>query len=137
MNKKGSIVVIDDDVDDHEILQEIFKELNLPNEIKYFGTVQSAIDYLSLYQTEPFIIISDLHLQEIDGLQLQEKLKDSEEISRKCIPLIFVTTGTTKENLTRVYRSSAQGLFYKPPQYDKWKSLLKDIYDYWQDAITP
>ena len=28
MNKKGSIVVIDDDVDDHEILQEIFKELS-------------------------------------------------------------------------------------------------------------
>ena len=137
MNKKGSIVVIDDDVDDHEILQEIFTELNLPNEIKYFGVVQSALDYLSLHQTEPFIIISDLHLQEIDGLQLLEKIKNNEEISRKCIPLIFVTTGTTKENLTKVYRSSTQGIFYKPPQYDKWKSLLKDIYDYWQDAITP
>ena len=43
MNKKGSIVVIDDDVDDHEILQEIFEELNLPNEIKYFNDVQSAL----------------------------------------------------------------------------------------------
>ncbi|HTE26061.1 response regulator [Flavitalea sp.] len=137
MNKRGAIVVIDDDLDDHEIIQEIFKELNLPNEIKYFGAVQSALDYLSLHQTEPFIIISDLHLQEINGFQLLDKIRNNDEISRKCIPLIFVTTGTTKENLARAYRLSVQGIFYKPPQYEKWKSLLKDIYDYWQDAITP
>jgi CheY-like chemotaxis protein len=137
MNKRGSIVIIDDDVDDHDILQEIFKELDLPNEIKYFEAVKHAIDYLALNQTEPFIIISDLHLHEVDGFHLQDQIKSNDEISRKCIPLIFVTTGTTKENLARAYRSSAQGIFYKPPEYDKWKSLLKDIYDYWQDAITP
>ena len=137
MNKRGSIVIIDDDVDDREILQEIFKELDLPNEINYFSSVQSALDYLSLYQTEPFIIISDLHLQELDGFHLQERIKNDEEISRKCIPLIFVTTGTTRENLARAYRASTQGIFIKPPQYDKWKFLLKDIYDYWQDATCP
>ena len=137
MNKKGSIVIIDDDADDRDILQEIFTELNLPNEIKYFTAVQSAIDYLSLSQAEPFIIISDLHLHEFDGFQLQEKIRSSEEISRKSIPLIFVTTGTTKENLTKAYKASTQGIFIKPPQYEKWKSLLKDIYDYWEDACSP
>ena len=137
MNKRGSIVIIDDDIDDHEILQEIFRELDLPNEIKYFESVSSALDYLALGQTEPFIIISDLHLHEVDGFHLQDQIKNNEAICRKCIPLVFVTTGTTKENLAKAYRSSAQGIFYKPPQYEKWKSLLKSIYDYWQDAITP
>jgi CheY-like chemotaxis protein len=137
MNKTGSIVIIDDDVDDHEVLQEIFKELDLPNEIKYFESIQSALQYLALDDTDPFIIISDLHLHEVNGFQLRERIANNEEISRKCIPLVFVTTGTTKENIAKAYRSSVQGLFYKPPEYDKWKSLLRDIFDYWQDAITP
>src|SRR5690349_1533690 len=123
MNKKGSIVIVDDDIDDREILQEIFNELNLPNEISFFTSVQTALDYLQLPETEPFIIISDLHLQELDGFQLQERIRNNEVISCKCIPLIFVTTGTTKENLTRAYRASTQGIFFKPPQYDKWKMM--------------
>ncbi|RYY13951.1 MAG: response regulator, partial [Chitinophagaceae bacterium] len=96
-----------------------------------------ALAYLGLNKPEPFIIISDLHLHELDGFQLQEKIKADVDINLKGIPLIFVTTGTTKENLAKAYRSGTQGIFHKPPQYDQWKILLKNIYDYWQDAITP
>ena len=137
MNKSGSIVIIDDDIDDREILHEIFKELNFPNEISFFDSVKAALNYLSQDQIYPFIIISDLHLQELDGFQLQEIVKSDKAISAKCIPLIFVTTGTTKENLIRIYKDSTQGIFYKPAQYDSWKNLLKQIYDYWQHASLP
>jgi len=137
MNKMGSIVIIDDDIDDREILQEIFKELNLPNEIRFFTSAQHALEFLAQPQANPFLIISDLHLQELDGFQLQEKIMNTPEIIQKCIPLVFVTTGTTKENLSRAYRISTQGIFFKPPQYDRWKYLLKGIYDYWQQASTP
>lgn len=137
MNKKGSIVIVDDDIDDREILDEMFKELSLPNKVAYFESVQNALEYLRDPETRPFIIISDLHLQELDGFQLKEKIANDPLIAEKNIPLIFVTTGTTKENLNRAYRGSTQGIFIKPPQYDRWKSLIKSIYDYWQDAIAP
>ena len=134
MNKAGAIVIIDDDVDDRDILNEIFRDLNLPNEICFFTSGQAALSYLQLSHSNPFIIISDLHLQEFDGFHLREKISQDRVISDKCIPLIFVTTGTTRENLRRAYQSSVQGIFYKPPQYDKWKYLIRDIYEYWQAA---
>jgi DNA-binding NtrC family response regulator len=137
MNKNGSIVIVDDDVDDREILDEMFKELKLPNEVAYFESVQNALLYLRDPQTKPFIVISDLHLQELDGFELKEKITSDPVISAKSIPLIFVTTGTTRENLIRAYKASTQGIFIKPPQYDRWKTLIKNIYDYWQDAIAP
>ena len=36
MNKGGSIIIIEDDPDDLEIFNDVFKELNTPNEVKYF-----------------------------------------------------------------------------------------------------
>ena len=137
MNKSGCIVIIDDDIDDREILQEIFRDLRLPNEIRYFNAVQPALEFLGQDDTQPFIIFSDLHLHELDGFQLQELIKNNSGISSKCIPLIFITTGTTKENLARIYKESIQGVFIKPPQYDQWKNLLQQIYEYWQYAIAP
>jgi hypothetical protein len=45
MNKNGPIVIIEDDTDDREILDEIFKELNFKNEIIYFGEGEKALEY--------------------------------------------------------------------------------------------
>ncbi len=42
MNKTGPIIVIEDDSDDQEILDEIFKELDFKNEIIYFQEGEKA-----------------------------------------------------------------------------------------------
>lgn len=47
MNKSGTIVVIEDDEDDKEILVEIFKELNYGNIIIYFSDGEGALKYLT------------------------------------------------------------------------------------------
>lgn len=136
MNKNGPIVIIDDDVDDRDILNDIFKELSLPNEIFYFTSGQAALDYLRLPQSNPFIIISDLHLHEFNGFGLKELIDNDPVAGNKSVPLVFVTTGTTPDNLRRAYKMSVQGIFYKPPQYDTWKRLVQQIYDYWQLASS-
>ena len=46
MNKSGPIIVIEDDRDDQEMLDEIFKELNFKNKIIYFEDGELALDYL-------------------------------------------------------------------------------------------
>jgi hypothetical protein len=75
-----------------------------------------------------------LHLHEFDGFGLKQLIDNDPVTANKCVPLVFVTTGTTRENLKRAYKMSVQGIFYKPPQYDKWKNLIQQIYDYWQTA---
>ena len=50
MNKSGPIIVIEDDIDDKEILGEIFNELKFENKIIFFTEGEKALDYLSKYR---------------------------------------------------------------------------------------
>ena len=46
MNREGPIVVIEDDIDDQEILQMVFKELDFANEIVFLSDGQLALEYM-------------------------------------------------------------------------------------------
>ena len=46
MNKRGPIVVIEDDADDRDLLAMIFKELDHPDEIAFFKYGEEALEYL-------------------------------------------------------------------------------------------
>ncbi|MBC7850669.1 MAG: hypothetical protein H7Y31_13090 [Chitinophagaceae bacterium] len=54
MNKSGPIVVIEDDLDDQEILVEIFHKLGYENKIIYFVDGNDALAYLNQSDTQPF-----------------------------------------------------------------------------------
>ena len=46
MNKGGPIIIIEDDLDDQDILTEIFQELNYKNEVIFFKEGEKALEYL-------------------------------------------------------------------------------------------
>jgi hypothetical protein len=47
MNKSGPIIIIEDDLDDQDVLVEIFKELNYNNKLIFFGDSLKALEYLT------------------------------------------------------------------------------------------
>ncbi len=49
MNKTGPIIIIEDDDDDQDILNQVFKELDYPNEVLFFGDGVAAYNYLIAY----------------------------------------------------------------------------------------
>ena len=57
MNKLGPIVVIEDDIDDQEMLQKIFKDLDYKNNIIFFSDGNLALDYLNSSEVQPFLIL--------------------------------------------------------------------------------
>ena len=54
MNKGGPIIVIEDDIDDQEILSEVFKELKYPNPILFFDNNQGIKDNIVYPQLDQF-----------------------------------------------------------------------------------
>ncbi|MCE7039618.1 hypothetical protein [Dyadobacter sp. CY312] len=66
MNKKGEIVIIEDDADDRFLLEEVFSSLNYPNKRVYFPDGQEALDYLYKTDTVPFLILSDVNMPKLD-----------------------------------------------------------------------
>jgi CheY-like chemotaxis protein len=137
MNKTGPIIVIEDDTDDSEILEAIFKELNLPNELKLFDSGEDALAFISQPSVNPFIILSDINMSLMTGFELRAYIRKEPDLDIKCIPFLFFTTGASRQFVEKAYSLSVQGIFQKPPQYEKWKVLIKEIVDYWSDCISP
>ena len=77
MNKTGPVIIIEDDTDDQEILAEIFKELNSGNEVIFFGDSLQALEYLTDTEIETFLVLSDIYIPKLNGMELSEKVDNN------------------------------------------------------------
>jgi CheY-like chemotaxis protein len=137
MNKDGPIIVIEDDVDDQDILQEIFEKLGYKNKISYFIDGNEALDYLNETDVQPFLILSDINMPKLNGFELRNKVFTNSKLQEKCIPYLFFTTGANKKAVSDAYRLSVQGFFLKPTTIPQFQETIRKIIEYWQECIAP
>jgi len=137
MNRRGPIVIIEDDLDDQEILLEVFNSLNYGNEIIFFSDGYAALDYLTETAFEPFLILSDINLPKLDGMELRAKIHQNEDLRLKSIPYLFFSTSAEQKHVIDAYSKSIQGFFIKPTSYPEIKDSIKTIVDYWLKCVSP
>jgi CheY-like chemotaxis protein len=117
MPQTGPIIIIEDDKDDQELLNEIFLELKIPNIIKFFNSCFQAFDYLLTTVEKPFLIISDINLPAMTGLELCRKLYEHNSLKKKTIPFVFLTTTNDQLVIAQAYDMFIQGFFCKTIEY--------------------
>jgi CheY-like chemotaxis protein len=137
MNKNGTIILIEDDFDDQMILEEIFDKLQLPNAVMFFNECEKVLEYLVTSSDKPFIIISDINLPKLSGLDLRDKLHNNEQLRIRCIPYLFLTTSVNHKDVIDAYSKSIQGFFVKPASFGKLEQLMTNIIAYWKDCTAP
>ena len=59
MPDKGSIIILDSDLDDQKLLQELFQQLGVVNKLCFFQDGSEALNYLKTTRETPFLIISE------------------------------------------------------------------------------
>jgi CheY-like chemotaxis protein len=137
MNKNGPIIVIEDDEDDRDILDDIFQKLAYPNKIHFFPDGEKALQFLNQDEIHPFLILSDINMPKIDGFELRKLVFGNEQLSMKCIPYLFFTTGVSKKAVLEAYAMSVQGFFHKPSSVKELELTVKKIIEYWQECFSP
>jgi CheY-like chemotaxis protein len=137
MNKNGPVVIIEDDTDDQNIMIEIFRDLPCNNEILFFGDGETALEYLTNTDIEPFLILSDINMPKLNGMELREKVHNNEDLRLKSIPYLFFSTSAEQANVIDAYSRSIQGFFIKPASFEKLKSTILKIIEYWQECVSP
>lgn len=137
MNKRGPIIIIEDDMDDQYMLTEIFKELDYENELIFFEDGIQALEYLTDTDVEPFLVLSDINMPKLNGMELREKIHNNEDLRLKSIPYLFFSTSAEQKHVIDAYSRSIQGFFIKPVSYEKLKSIIVKIVEYWQDCESP
>ncbi|MEX2232279.1 MAG: response regulator, partial [Cyclobacteriaceae bacterium] len=88
MKKSGPIIVIEDDLEDQQLLDEIFKNLKFPNRVIFFSDGNDALKYLDTTEEQPFLILSDINMPKMDGFEVRNKIWTNEKLSLKCIPYL-------------------------------------------------
>ena len=137
MNKKGPLVLVEDDKDDQEFMLSALKELQIKNEILLFENGEEAFKHLTKNDIEPFLIISDINMPLMTGTELRDKMQKEAEPKLKAVPFLFFTTGAPRENVIRQYAHSVQGFFQKAYTYEEVKNTCRKIIDYWMECTAP
>jgi len=137
MDKNGPVVVIEDDEDDREILEEIFKTLAYKNKIVFFDDGNDALEYLNKTEVIPFLILSDINMPKINGFELRNTIHTNTQLHIKCIPYLFFTTNANKQSVVDAYAMSVQGFFVKPASFKQLEETIRKIMEYWKECIAP
>jgi len=137
MNKRGPIVIIEDDIDDQEFLGQAFEKLQYPNEIIFFADGEQALQYLTETSIEPFIIFSDINMPKLNEIELRSKVHENEDLRMKSIPFLFFSTAAEQQHVVEAYSKSVHGFFIKPFDFNEMVVMIKNIVEYWQSCVSP
>jgi CheY-like chemotaxis protein len=137
MNQFAPVIVVDDDPEDFELVQEIWKDLKLPYPLIFFTYGQQLLDYLKAGEEIPFIIISDVNLAGMHGFELRKKILEDKSARHKSIPFIFWSGTATENQIKEAYELSSHGFFIKAGSFIKLKEIIKDIIAYWHKSEVP
>lgn len=138
MAKDGPILLIEDDNDDRNIFEIVVSELGIKNKIIWFNNTADAFQFLLINQQPLFLIFCDINLPGQDGLSFKNKIDDNPELRKKSIPFLFYSTSASQSDVDYAYtQMTVQGFFVKGNDFDKMKTLLKTIFDYWSECRHP
>lgn len=135
--KPGPIVLLEDDVDDQEIIQEILTSLGVKNTVVVFSNGVEALAYLRLTTEQPFIILCDVNLPKMNGLEFREEINNDEQLKRKSIPFIFFSTNANRTTVQKAFELTVQGYFTKSPTLQELEDTLAMIINYWTYCKHP
>ena len=129
---KGPIVIVEDDSDDQEIYAAAIQAIGIPNKLLFFDTALSALSFLKTTQEQPFIILSDVNMPQMTGLQFKEKIQQDAYLREKGVPFIFISTNASTAAVKMAHSLSVQGYFQKPHTMEDIKDMLRKLFDYWE-----
>ncbi|HEY0653846.1 MAG TPA: response regulator [Chryseosolibacter sp.] len=132
MNNDIRILVVDDDKEDHMILQEYFSESNIEQNVMFVENGVKALEYLEGISNEsalPKLIVLDLNMPLMNGSQTLLHLKQSNRL--KNIPVIIYSTSESENEKRKCLSFGAVDYMVKPVtmeegqrMVDKFKSFI-------------
>ncbi len=131
------IYIIDDDLDDKEIVQEVWNKIGLKNKLVFFNSGEELIKRLNQDVQNPFLIICDINLPKMNGFEIREKLLSDPETKYKTVPFIFWSNSASHSQIKKAYDLAAHGMFIKGSTMEELEKTFIRIVEYWQVSLKP
>jgi DNA-binding NtrC family response regulator len=133
----GKVILIDDNSLEEELLLECITRGHWKVKVEYFDNAESAMRYLKNTDDEIFLIICDMNMPRMSGLELKKQIDADKKLRKKAIPFVFATTTATESEINLAYEYGTQGFFEKPFEVDKICKMIEILFNYWSLCLHP
>lgn len=137
MRRELDILLVEDDPSDLELTLRALQSQPFCGRIESVRDGEQALDFLFCRgpfacrdpQDRPKLILLDLKLPKIDGLELLREIRDHAFL--RLIPAVILTSSRQESDLVRAYRLGANSYIHKPVDYDQFRVALQQLGSYW------
>jgi two-component system response regulator len=131
------ILLVEDNPHDEELALHALRRYNLANNIEVVRDGAEALDFVfcrgkyAHRQAEdpPKIILLDLKLPKVDGLEVLQKLKADERTKK--IPVVVLTSSNQEADIVESYRLGVNSYIVKPVDFEQFTETVRQLGMYW------
>ena len=137
MSNNKKILLVEDNPDDVELTLRAFKKNNIMNEVVVKRDGAEALDFFfgkdgvagKGNNGLPAVILLDLKLPKIDGLEVLKKLRADERT--KLIPIVILTSSKEQLDVVNGYNLGCNSYIRKPVDFNQFADAVKQVGLYW------
>ena len=136
MNKLPRILLAEDDPNDVDLTLDALDEYNLANRVDVVHDGEEVLDYLycrgkyeSRKNGNPVVILLDLKMPKIDGLEVLRHIKSDPKL--KIIPIVVLTSSSMESDLVQSYDLGTNAFVVKPVAFHDFIEAVKKIGAFW------
>ncbi|ANO49669.1 two-component system response regulatory protein [Flavobacterium columnare] len=107
----------------------VINSLNLVHKVIEANNGVEALDILKNKDILPDIIVLDLNMPKLNGIEFLKILKEDERL--KYIPSIILSTSSNHKDLLECYKIGIAGYIIKPLKYDEYVEKVQSLFEYW------
>ena len=130
------ILFVEDNDDHAELVMRSMEEHRVANHIFRVSDGEEALDFLferGEYADEevarPHVVLLDLRLPKVDGLEVLERIKQDEKLRK--MPVVVLTTSEKESDIAKAYDLNANAYLVKPVDFEKFVDLMRDLGFFW------
>ena len=133
------ILLIEDSSTDVLMIREALSEGKLLNKIHVAEDGVEALDFLHkrgkfASSPRPNLILLDLNLPRKNGREVLAEIKADKDLKR--IPVVVLTTSSTKEDILRSYDLHVNCYVVKPVEFDSFVKAVQSIQHFWSSTVS-
>ena len=137
-----SILLVEDDPRDVELTLAGLAEYNLANKVVVVHDGEEALDYLFLrgnYSSRPagnpVVILLDIKMPKITGLEVLKTIKGNEQLKR--IPVVMLSSSSRTPDVLDSYQYGTNAYVVKPVDFTDFMQAIKQLGLFWAAVNEP
>jgi CheY-like chemotaxis protein len=132
------ILYVEDDEVDQMLFTKALQKCAPEYTLQICGNGEEGLAYLENEALPaPFIIVSDINMPKMNGIEFAKHIEQREHLRNKGIPFIFISTSNAGFDVDRAFELRVQGYFNKSHSIDKLNEDVQSIVNYWNRSMTP